>query len=84
MSECALRVSELQRGGEHCVVYVRVCAKVCVKHLIAKEGGNKGDSKVMNEFAWLAVCVCACACVCACLYTLRKSDSILNRDAELT
>lgn len=44
-------------------MYVRVCAKVCVKHLIAKEGGNKGDSKVMNEFAWLAVCVCTCVYV---------------------
>lgn len=64
-----MSVSELWPGGEHCVVYVRVCAKVCVKHLIAKEGGNKGDSKVMNEFAWLAVCVCAHVCmrVCMCL-----------------
>lgn len=69
LSECALRVSKLQHGGEHCAVYVRVCAKVCVKYLTAKEGGNKGDSGVMNEFAWLAVCVCTCVCVhvCACL-----------------
>lgn len=55
-------------------MYVRVCAKVYVKHLTAKEGVNKGDSGVMNEFAWLAVCMCAhvcmrmCMCLCVFIY----------------
>lgn len=79
MSECALRVSELWRGAGHCVVYVRVCAKVCVKHLTSKEGGNKGDSGVMNEFAWLAVCVHMCVMrvhVSVCVYILYVSLTV--------